>query len=773
MYTEKNDLKLWYKEPAKDWNEALPIGNGRLGAMVFGGVFQERLQLNEDSVWYGGPVDRNNPSAKKYLPEIRELIFAGRLREAEELAKLALSGIPEGQRAYQTLGDMYLYFNEDRAGFENYRRELDLNEAIVRVYYSSNGVNYEREIFATAVDGIIVMRIKADREGAISFRLNLNRGKRMDQIIPLDSSGLLMTGHCGGEGGLIFRAMVKAVNKGGQVDTIGENLLVTAADEVILYLAAETSFRHRDPQLVCEDRIRNALEKGYTAIKEDHIRDYRELFDRVELELYNDEFSAGENLSLIPTDLRLERLREGKEDLQLISLYFQFGRYLLISSSRPGSLPANLQGLWNDSFTPPWDSKYTININTQMNYWPAEVCNLSECHYPLFDLLERMRINGRKTAREMYGCRGFTAHHNTDIWADTAPQDIYIPATYWPLGAAWLSLHLWEHYQFTQDVEFLANAYETMKEAALFLLDYLVEDPDSNYLVTCPSVSPENTYILPNGEQGCLCKGAAMDFQIITELFKACIEANHITGKKDFEFIQDLEDTLERIPEINIGKYGQIQEWLEDYEEAEPGHRHISHLFALYPGTQISVRTTPDLAGAARKTLERRLKHGGGHTGWSRAWIINLWARLEDGELAYENILELLKCSTLPNLFDTHPPFQIDGNFGATAGIAEMLVQSHDGVITLLPALPAAWRNGRVKGLRLRGGFELDMEWRENRLVRARLKVEGDKICHLRTQERVKVYLYGREIKDSQGNGEVMTIGTFPGEVYEIRSIDE
>lgn len=769
MDTGKKDLRLWYKEPAKDWNAALPIGNGRLGAMVFGGVFKEKLQLNEDSVWYGGPRDRNNPSAAQHLPRIRELIFAGRLQEAEELAKLALSGIPEGQRTYQTLGEMNIFFKGEGAEYENYYRELDLNQAMARVSYHCNGVNYEREVFSSAVDGIIVMKIKADQEGALSFRLNLNRSKWLDQLLALDSSSLLMKGHCGGEGGSSFSCMVKAVNKGGQVETIGENLLVKNADEVVLYLAAETSFRHKDPQLVCEDRIRNALEKGYPALKEDHVRDYKGLFDRVELEFG---LATGEDLSLLPTDLRLERLREGEEDLQLMALYFHFGRYLLISSSRPGSLPANLQGLWNDSFAPPWDSKYTININTQMNYWPAEVCNLSECHYPLFDLLERMRINGRKTAREMYGCRGFTAHHNTDIWADTAPQDIYIPATYWPLGAAWLSLHLWEHYQFTGDKEFLEKAYETIKEAALFLLDYLVEDPDSNYLVTCPSVSPENTYILPNGEQGCLCKGAAMDFQIITELFNACIKASAITGKKDYEFVLEVEKSLEKIPEIKIGKYGQIQEWLEDYEEAEPGHRHISHLFALYPGSQISVSKSPELARAARKTLERRLKHGGGHTGWSRAWIINLWARLEDGELAYENILELLKCSTLPNLFDTHPPFQIDGNFGATAAIAEMLVQSHDGLITLLPALPSAWASGRVKGLRLRGGFELSMEWKDHRLVKAWLKVEGDNICHLRTREKIKVYLQDKVIGESQGDGGVITIDSLPGEIYEIRSSD-
>lgn len=768
---ENKTTRLWYKRPADSWNEALPIGNGRLGGMVYGTIENEQIQLNEDSIWYGDPIDRNNPDALKNLPKIRRLLSEGRIKEAEKLASMALSGIPESQRPYQTMGELFLNFEIDSGEVDDYVRELDLDNATVTVRFSANGVNYKRQFFSSFPDQVMVIRISADKPKAISFSSVLRRGRYLDEVKAFGNNTIAMYASCGSEKGVKFCTMVRAVSEGGTISTIGENLIVEEADAVTMILSAATSFYHKDYQEQCIRYLNDAEALKYNVLLDRHIQDYSKLFNRVYLNI--DSPDSIDNLGTLDTAERLKRLQAGEEDTELINLYFQFGRYLLISCSRPGCLPANLQGIWNKDMLPPWDSKYTININTQMNYWPAEVCNLSECHYPLFDLLERMRINGRKTAREMYGCRGFTAHHNTDIWADTAPQDIYIPATYWPLGAAWLSLHLWEHYQFTQDVEFLANAYETMKEAALFLLDYLVEDPDSNYLVTCPSVSPENTYILPNGEQGCLCKGAAMDFQIITELFKACIEANHITGKKDFEFIQDLEDTLERIPEINIGKYGQIQEWMVDYEEAEPGHRHISHLFALYPGTQISVRTTPDLAGAARKTLERRLKHGGGHTGWSRAWIINLWARLEDGELAYENILELLKCSTLPNLFDTHPPFQIDGNFGATAGIAEMLVQSHDGVITLLPALPAAWRNGRVKGLRLRGGFELDMEWRENRLVRARLKVEGDKICHLRTQERVKVYLYGREIKDSQGNGEVMTIGTFPGEVYEIRSIDE
>ena len=726
------NTRLWYKSPASDWNEALPIGNGRLGGMVFGTVKREHVQLNEDSIWYGGPVDRNNPDALRYLPKIRELLFKGEIKKAEQLAAMALSGTPEGQRHYQPLGDLFLNFDHDENRAEGYCRELDINQSIARVSYFHDGVKYTREYFASAVDQVIVIRLAADKPGSISFNAQLRRGKYIEKIEKISDDAIMLQGNSGGQEGIDFCTIVRAVAKGGHVYTIGENLIVEDADDVVLFVSAATSFRHENYFDVCKKYIDHAAGKNYEDLFQDHVKDYQGLFCRVELDLQNP--NNEEELESLATDERLKRLKDGKEDLGLICLYFQFGRYLLVSSSRPGTLPANLQGIWNKDMLPPWDSKYTININAQMNYWPAEVCNLSECHEPLFDLIERMREPGRRTARVMYGCRGFIAHHNTDIYGDTAPQDIYIPATYWPMGAAWLCLHLWDHYEFTQDVEFLREKYPVMREAAEFFLDFLVEDSKGR-LVTCPSVSPENTYRLENGEEGALCIGPSMDSQIIYALYTRCIEAVRILGIDD-EYTEKFQEVLDKLPKPEIGKYGQIQEWAEDYEEVEPGHRHISHLFALHPSNQISLRKTPDLAQGARRTLERRLKYGGGHTGWSRAWIINMWARLEDGENAYENLLGLLAKSTLPNLFDNHPPFQIDGNFGGTAGIVEMLVHSHEGEINLLPALPKAWPNGMIKGIRARGGIELDIEWKQGELSKVVLKAKNPGVYAVRYGEK-------------------------------------
>lgn len=759
-----SNQSIWFKQPAGNWNEALPIGNGRLGGMIFGGTDKERIQLNEDTVWYGGPRDRNNPDALAHLPEIRRLLFEGKLNEAHRLAELALSATPNSQRHYLTAGDLILTMDHHGKGSaEHYTRALDVANALVTVSYTRGGYRYKREMLASYPDHVIAIRLETDHPQGLSFYARWERlkGKFMDGAAKKGSDTIVLRNSCYGSDGEDYVMMLQAIADGGKVSTVGEHVVVEGAGAVTLLLTAATKFRYSDPEAECEAVLRRAAAKSYADIREAHIADYRSLYDRVALQLAD----AGE-ANERSTPERLEAVGRGEEDQGLVALYFQFGRYLLIASSRPGSLPANLQGIWNDSMSPPWDSKYTININTQMNYWPAETCGLPECHEPLFELIERMREPGRHTASVMYGCRGFVAHHNTDIWADTAPQDIYLPATYWPMGAAWLCLHLWEHYRFTLDDAFLRKAYETMKEAALFFLDFLVEDGNGR-LVTSPSVSPENRYVLPNGESGTICFGPTMDSQILWELFTACLEAGQRLDA-DAEFREQLSQARSKLPETKIGKYGQIQEWLEDYEEKDPGHRHISHLFGLHPGTGISASQTPELAAAARVTLERRLANGGGHTGWSRAWIINFWARLLDGEEAYLHVKELLRKSTLPNLFDNHPPFQIDGNFGGTAGIAEMLLQSHLDAIHLLPALPKAWTRGEVRGLRARGGFEVDIAWEDGALLKAVVKASHSGVCRLRIDTEVQVQdAAGKEIT-VQRDGADLTLTVQAGDVFYI-----
>ncbi|CAG7946866.1 unnamed protein product [Penicillium nalgiovense] len=705
--------ELWYQQPAEDWNSALPVGNGRLGAMVYGRTDTEMLQLNEDSVWYGGPQDRNPQDALEYLPHLRGAIRAEYHAEAEKIAKLAFFANPISQRNYEPLGNVFLDLGHDPSQVIGYRRSLDLVSAIAHVSYEYQGVRYERQVLASYPDDVLAIRLRSSSKSEFVVRLTRMSDLEFETHEWLDdvsATGNSVTMHLtpGGKNSNRVCCMVsiRCDSAESTITKIGNNLVVNSSD-ALLVVAAQTTFRHEDIDQRAMQDAENALSFSLDDLRARHVADYQSLYNRMELQL-------GSDSPEVPTDKRLKSSR----DPGLIALYHNYNRYLLISCSRDGhkSLPANLQGIWNPSFHPAWGSRFTINVNLQMNYWSANMCNLSECELPLFDLLERMVEPGKVTARIMYGCRGWTAHPNTDIWADTAPFDRWMPASIWPLGGAWLCYHIWDHFRYTGDGNFLRRMFPTLRGCVEFLLDFLIEDANGEYLVTSPSTSPENSFYDGKGQKGVLCEGSTIDIQIIDAILDAFQSCAKSLGFED-ALLPAVQATRSRLPPMQISPAGYLQEWASDYAEVEPGHRHTSHLWALHPGNAITPAQTPQLAEACGVVLHRRAEHGGGHTGWSRAWLLNLHARLLEAEECSGHLDLLLSRSTLPNLLDSHPPFQIDGNFGGGAGIIEMLVQSHEpGIIRILPACPKDW-TGSIRGVRARGGFELQFNFENGRVV--------------------------------------------------------
>lgn len=773
IYAQQKSLRLWYKKPALIWEEALPLGNGKTGAMVFGGVATERYQLNDNTLWSGFPEAGNNPNAVQFLPSVRAAVFAGKFDEAAAIWK-KMQG-PYTAR-YLPLGDLWMMFKFRDSTASEYFRDLDLNNASARVSFIADGVRFTRETFISHPSKLLVIKISADHKAAINLDLTVTSKLRFNITIPGKKS-LVLQGTApsfvanrptepkqivydepAGEG-MRFRAELAVDNRGGEVTAAGDQLQVRNADELVIYLATATSFNGfdkspgldgKDPSKETAANLKHA-KLGYNSLKTEHLLDYRRLFSRVHFELGSS--TADEKNS---TDERLKSFSKAiaankdPVDQDLAILYYQFGRYLMIASSRPGGRPTNLQGIWNDHVQPPWGSNYTTNINTEMNYWSAENANLSECHQPLFDFMQELAINGAKTAKINYGISdGWTVHHNTDLWAKTSPPGGYdwdprsaARWACWPMAGAWFSTHLWQHYLFTGDHEFLLQkAYPLMKGAAQFMLQWLVKDPATGFLVTNPSTSPENT-IKINGKEYEISMATTMDMSIIKQLFDDVIRACTVL-KIDTAFRQQLRNAGRNLYPYQIGQYGQLQEWFKDWDDPNDKHRHISHLFGLFPGTQFSPIGTSELAAASKQSLIHR---GDVSTGWSMAWKINWWARLYDGDHAYSILCKAFNYinpadnketmsggGTYPNLFDAHPPFQIDGNFGASAGITEMLLQSHEGFLSLLPALPKAWPKGRIQGIKARGNFEVDILWNGGKIVKAVIKSLNGGTCKIKS----------------------------------------